>query len=169
MVDTGLRAGVVLKKAKEKVTMLLEKQQEFKHMQEARELKRRGEPIEVKPSSLHLPTLQGEAAIGGSRVAKGKSRELVESNEEGNGNNGSNNDSNDNVPLAQKQSASPTLVASKEGEGDVEMREMTPLATVAEVEQEASNMEVKGEKEFEAAPVTMEEDKEEDKGAGEVK
>ncbi|KAG5720901.1 hypothetical protein E4T56_gene385 [Termitomyces sp. T112] len=111
----------------------------------------------------------GEAAIGGSRVAKGKSRELVESNEEGNGNNGSNNDSNDNVPLAQKQSASPTLVASKEGEGDVEMREMTPLATVAEVEQEASNMEVKGEKEFEAAPVTMEEDKEEDKGAGEVK
>ncbi|KAG5715371.1 hypothetical protein E4T56_gene8236 [Termitomyces sp. T112] len=53
-------------------------------------------------------------------------------------------------------------VASKEGEGDVEMREMTPLAMVAEVEPEASNMEVKGEEEFEAAPATIEEDEEEE-------
>ncbi|KAG5729282.1 hypothetical protein E4T56_gene8060 [Termitomyces sp. T112] len=60
-------------------------------------------------------------------------------------------------------------VTSEEGEGDVEMRETTPLAMVAEVEQEASNMEVKGKEEFKAAPVTIEEDKEEDKEAGEVK
>ncbi|KAG5348790.1 hypothetical protein C0989_008190 [Termitomyces sp. Mn162] len=33
------------------------------------------------------------------------------------------------------------MVASKEGEGDVEMRKTTPLATVAEAEQEASDME----------------------------
>ncbi|KAG5335740.1 hypothetical protein C0989_000516, partial [Termitomyces sp. Mn162] len=61
------------------------------------------------------------------------------------------------------------MVTSKEGEGDVEMRETTPLVTVAEVEQEASNMEVKGEEEFEAAPVAIEEDKEKDKGAEETR
>ncbi|KAG5349341.1 hypothetical protein C0989_004492 [Termitomyces sp. Mn162] len=38
---------------------------------------------------------------------------------------------------------------------------------VTEVEQEASDMEVKGKEEFEAAPVTIKEDKEEDKGAKE--
>ncbi|KNZ71643.1 hypothetical protein J132_07874 [Termitomyces sp. J132] len=56
-------------------------------------------------------------------------------------------------------------VASKEGEGDVEMRETTPLVTVAEVEREASNMdvEVEGEEEFEAAPATIEEDEEEER------
>ncbi|KAG5716134.1 hypothetical protein E4T56_gene10938 [Termitomyces sp. T112] len=35
------------------------------------------------------------------------------------------------------------MVASEEGEGDVEMRETTPLATVAEAEREASDMEEK--------------------------
>ncbi|KNZ75669.1 hypothetical protein J132_02443 [Termitomyces sp. J132] len=82
------------------------------------------------------------------------------------------------MPLAQKQPASPALVtstkqpwkvASEEGEGDVEMRETTPLVMVTEVEQEASNMEVEDEEEFKAAPVTIEEDKEENEGAGEVK
>ncbi|KAG5333522.1 hypothetical protein C0989_005593, partial [Termitomyces sp. Mn162] len=155
MVDTGLGAGLVLKKAKGKVIMLLNKQQEFKHMQGA-----------------------GEAVVGGSGVTKVKSRELVESDKEGDGNDGSDNDSDNNMLLAQKQPARPTLVAStkqlwtvasKEGEGDVEMRETTPLVMVTEVEQEASNMEVKGEEEFEAAPVAIEEDKEEDEGAGEVK
>ncbi|KAG5724430.1 hypothetical protein E4T56_gene15970 [Termitomyces sp. T112] len=120
----------------------------------------------------------GEAVVGGSGVTKVKSRELVESDKEGDGNDGSDNDSDNNMLLAQKQPARPTLVAStkqlwtvasKEGEGDVEMRETTPLVMVTEVEQEASNMEVKGEEEFEAAPVAIEEDKEEDEGAGEVK
>ncbi|KNZ76067.1 hypothetical protein J132_00343 [Termitomyces sp. J132] len=50
----------------------------------------------------------------------------------------------------------------EEGEGDVEMRETTPLAIVAEVEQEASNMEVEGEEEFEATPAAIEEDEEEE-------
>ncbi|KAG5729495.1 hypothetical protein E4T56_gene4633 [Termitomyces sp. T112] len=54
------------------------------------------------------------------------------------------------------------VVASEEGEGDVEMRETTPLAIVAEVEQEASNMEVEGEEEFEATPAAIEEDEEEE-------
>ncbi|KAG5723187.1 hypothetical protein E4T56_gene261 [Termitomyces sp. T112] len=45
-----------------------------------------------------------------------------------------------------------------EGEGDVEMRETTPLVTVAEVEQEASDMEVEGKEEFEAAPATIEDE-----------
>ncbi|KAG5349007.1 hypothetical protein C0989_006573 [Termitomyces sp. Mn162] len=49
-------------------------------------------------------------------------------------------------------------IASKEGEGNVEMRETTSLATVAEAEQEASNMEVKGKEELVA-----EEDKEEER------
>ncbi|KAG5348939.1 hypothetical protein C0989_007086, partial [Termitomyces sp. Mn162] len=54
------------------------------------------------------------------------------------------------------------MVISKEGEGDVEMRETTPLVMVAEVEWEASDMEVKGEEEFEAAPATIKEDEEEE-------
>ncbi|KNZ72325.1 hypothetical protein J132_04015 [Termitomyces sp. J132] len=60
------------------------------------------------------------------------------------------------------------MVTSKEEEGDMEMRETTPLATVAEVEQEASNMEVKSKEEFEAAPATLKKDKEEEKRAKEV-
>ncbi|KAG5330761.1 hypothetical protein C0989_008675, partial [Termitomyces sp. Mn162] len=55
------------------------------------------------------------------------------------------------------------MVASKEGEEDVEMREMTPLAMVAEVEQEASNMEVEGKEEFEAAPAPIEAGEEEER------
>ncbi|KNZ78241.1 hypothetical protein J132_01219 [Termitomyces sp. J132] len=56
----------------------------------------------------------------------------------------------------------------KEGEGDVEMKETTLLATVAEVEREASDMEVKGKEEFEAAPAAIKEDEEEER-AEEVK
>ncbi|KAG5716192.1 hypothetical protein E4T56_gene10768 [Termitomyces sp. T112] len=93
-----------------------------------------------------------EVAIGGSRIAKGRSRELVESDEESNGNDGSDNNSNNDMPLAQKQPTSPTLVTSAK----------QPQTIASE---EASDMKVKGEEEFEAAPVTMEEDK----GAGEVK
>ncbi|KNZ81497.1 hypothetical protein J132_00463 [Termitomyces sp. J132] len=78
VVDTGLGAGVKLEKAKGKVTVLLEKQQEYKCMQGACE------------------------------------------------NCWANNDPEG---------------CCEEGEGDVEMRETTPLATVAEAEREASNME----------------------------
>ncbi|KAG5348890.1 hypothetical protein C0989_007411 [Termitomyces sp. Mn162] len=53
-------------------------------------------------------------------------------------------------------------IASEEGERNMEMREMTPLAMVAEVEQEASNMEIKGEEELKVVPVATEEDKEEE-------
>ncbi|KAG5349744.1 hypothetical protein C0989_002089 [Termitomyces sp. Mn162] len=63
----------------------------------------------------------------------------------------------------------PRMVASEEGEKDVKMRETTPLVMVAEVEWGLSDMEVKDEEEFEAAPVTIKEDKEEDKGAKKVK
>ncbi|KAG5732633.1 hypothetical protein E4T56_gene16913 [Termitomyces sp. T112] len=133
-------------------------------VEQQRELKRRGEPVEVKPSSLHLPTLQGEAAIGSSGVAKVKSREVVESDKDDNGNNSSDSNNSSNG-----DDDRPRTVASKEGKKDMEMRETTPLVMVAEVEWEASDMEVKGEEEFEAAPVTIEEDKEEDKGAEEVK
>ncbi|KAG5725398.1 hypothetical protein E4T56_gene8853, partial [Termitomyces sp. T112] len=89
-----------------------------------------------------------EAVIGGGGGAKVKSREMVESDKDG-----SKNDSDGDVPLAQKQAASPVLVtsakqsqtvASEEGEGDVEMGETTPLAMVAEVEREASGMEIEG-------------------------
>ncbi|KAG5333478.1 hypothetical protein C0989_005762, partial [Termitomyces sp. Mn162] len=228
VVDTGLGAGVKLEKAKGKVTVSLEKQQEYKHIQGAcdncwanndpegcwypmgvqpcyccdstrkscshsrwllrstggkfakriatkvasvrnarafveqqRELARRGEPIEIKHSSLILPTSQEEAVVGGSGGAKVKSREVVESDKD-------NNDSDGNVPLARKQAASPASVASKEGEGEVEMRETTSLATVAEAEWEASNMEVKGGEELKAVPAVAEEDQEE-KRAEEVK
>ncbi|KNZ81898.1 hypothetical protein J132_10177 [Termitomyces sp. J132] len=127
-----------------------------------------GEPIEVKHLSLNLPTSQEQATSGGSRGAKVKSRELVKSDKEDGGNDGDDNDSNDEVPLAQKQTASSALVTSEEGEGDVEMRETTPLAAVAEVEWEVSNMEVEGKEEFEAAPVAIKENKEEDEEAEEV-
>ncbi|KNZ71519.1 hypothetical protein J132_09181 [Termitomyces sp. J132] len=119
--------------------------------------------------SLKLLISQEEVAIGGSGIARVKSREVVESNKEDDDNNGSNNNGNNEVPLAQKCPASPTLVASEEGEKDMEMREMTPLATVAEVEREVSDMEVKGKEEQEAATVAIEEDKGEDKGAKEAK
>ncbi|KNZ80006.1 hypothetical protein J132_08006 [Termitomyces sp. J132] len=118
-------------------------------VEQQRELARQGEPIEVKHFSLNLLTLQEESAVGGSGVAKVKSRELVESNKD---------DSNNNSDA----------IASKEEEGDVEMREMTPLAMIAEVEWEASNMEVKGEEELKVVPVATEEDKEEE-SAEEVK
>ncbi|KNZ73999.1 hypothetical protein J132_08653 [Termitomyces sp. J132] len=183
MVDTGLGAGLVLKKAKGKVIMLLNKQQEFKHIVTTAgpTMTQRAAGTHRGPSPAIIATAPGgagEAVVGGSGVTKVKSRELVESDKEGDGNDGSDNDSDNNMLLAQKQPARPTLVASakqlwtvasKEGEGDVEMRETTPLVMVTEVEQEASNMEVKGEEEFEAAPVAIEEDKEEDEGAGEVK
>ncbi|KNZ71664.1 hypothetical protein J132_07830 [Termitomyces sp. J132] len=140
-------------------------------VEQQRELVRRGESIELKPSSLSLPTLQEEVTSGSSGGTKVKSKEWVESDEDG-GNDGGNNDNDDEVPLAQKQAARPAsvasakrpqTVASKEGEGDMEMMEMTFLATVAEVEQEASNMEVKGKEEFEAAPAAIEEDEEEER------
>ncbi|KNZ78374.1 hypothetical protein J132_01027 [Termitomyces sp. J132] len=130
-------------------------------VEQQRELARRGEPIEVKHSSLILPTSQEEAVVGGSGGAKVKSREVVESNKD-------NNDSDGNVPLARKRAASPASVASEEGEGEVEMRETTPLATVAEAEREASNMEVKGGEELKAVLAVAEEDQEE-KRAEEVK
>ncbi|KAG5336891.1 hypothetical protein C0989_011648 [Termitomyces sp. Mn162] len=111
-----------------------------------------------------------EVTSGSSGGAKAKSKEWVESNEDS-GNGGGDNNNDDEVPLAQKRAASsasiasakqPQTVASKEGEGDVEMRETTTLAIVAEVEQEARDMEVEGKEEFEAAPATIEEDKEEE-------
>ncbi|KAG5349154.1 hypothetical protein C0989_005573 [Termitomyces sp. Mn162] len=140
-------------------------------IEQQRELARRGESIKLKPSSLSLPTLQEEVTSGSSGGAKAKSKEWVKSNEDS-GNDSGDNDNNNEVPLARKQAASPVSVASakqprpvasEEGEGDVEMREMTPLATAAEMEQEASNMEVKGKEEFEAAPATIKEDKEEER------
>ncbi|KNZ81262.1 hypothetical protein J132_02097 [Termitomyces sp. J132] len=100
VVDTGLGAGVKLEKAKGKVTVLLEKRQEYKRMQ----------------------------GVCDTCWA-------------------------DNDPEG----------CCKEGEGDVEMRETTPLATVAEAEREASNMEVKGKEELKAVPAVAEENKEEER------
>ncbi|KAG5732823.1 hypothetical protein E4T56_gene2753 [Termitomyces sp. T112] len=117
-------------------------------MERQRELVRQGEPIEVKHSSLNLLTLQEELVGGGSGVTKVKSRELVESNKD-NSNNNSDGDR-------------PQTIASEEGEGDMEMREMTPLVMVTKVEWEASNMEIKGEGELEVVPVATEEDKKEE-------
>ncbi|KAG5732286.1 hypothetical protein E4T56_gene11368 [Termitomyces sp. T112] len=174
VVDTGLGAGMKLEKAKGKVTVLLVKQQEYKRMQGAcNNCWANNDP---EGCCLSLLTLQEEVTSGSSGGAKAKSKEWVESNEDS-GDDGSDNDNDNKVPLAQKQAASPAsvasakqprMVASEEGEGDVEMREMTPLATVAEVKQEASNMEVKGEEEFEAAPAAIEKDEEEER-AEEVK
>ncbi|KNZ78149.1 hypothetical protein J132_01674 [Termitomyces sp. J132] len=89
-----------------------------------------------------------------------KSREMVESDEDDD-----NNGSDGNMPRALKRAASPSSVASakrprtvtsEEGREDMEMRETTPLATVAEVE--ASDMEIRGEEEVEAVPVATEEE-----------
>ncbi|KAG5329305.1 hypothetical protein C0989_009941, partial [Termitomyces sp. Mn162] len=227
VVDTGLGAGVKLDKAKGKVTVSLEKRQEYKRTQGAcdncwadndpegcwyptgvqpcyrcdstrkscshsglssrstgskfakriaikaasvrsarafverqRELARRGEPIKVKHSSLTLPTSQEEGLVGGSGGARVKSREMVESDEDDD-DNGSDGD----TLRALKRAASPSsvasakrprTVASEEGREDMEMRETTPLATVAEVE--ASDMEIEGEEEVEAVPVATEEE-----------
>ncbi|KAG5728891.1 hypothetical protein E4T56_gene5608 [Termitomyces sp. T112] len=210
VVYTGMGAGVKLEKAKGKVTVLLEKWQEYKHTQGAcdncwadndpegcwypigvqpcyccdstrksclhsgrssrstggkfakriatkaalvrnarafverqRELAKRGESIKIKHLSLILPMSQEEAGVGGSGGAKVKSRKVVESDED-------NNNSNGDVPF-------------KEGEGDVEMRETTPLATVTEAEREASNMGVEGKEELKVVPAAAEENKEEER------
>ncbi|KAG5349723.1 hypothetical protein C0989_002179 [Termitomyces sp. Mn162] len=165
VVDTGLGAGVKLEKAKGKVTVSLEKQQEYKRTHGVCN----NCWADNDPEGCWYPTR--EVTSGSSRGAKVKSKEWVESDEDG-GNNGNNHNNDNKVPLAQKQVASPAPVASakrpqtvarEEGEGDVEMRETTPLVTVAEVEQEASGMEVEGEEEFEAAPATIKADKEEER------
>ncbi|KAG5735073.1 hypothetical protein E4T56_gene20512 [Termitomyces sp. T112] len=113
--------------------------------------------------------------VRGSGVAKGKqqekSKEVVESEDKsGDREDDGDNDGSDNVPLAQKQVSSlmpvasakrPRTVASEEGEQeaeDVEMREMTPLSTVAEVEPMASRGEVEGEGEGEAEAIEVNED-----------
>ncbi|KNZ80867.1 hypothetical protein J132_04126 [Termitomyces sp. J132] len=70
--------------------------------------------------------------------------------------------------VRQEDSNEGGIITSEEGEGDVEMREMTPLAMVTKVEQEASDMEVKGKEEFEAAQAAIKEDEEEER-AKEVK
>ncbi|KAG5341614.1 hypothetical protein C0989_008889 [Termitomyces sp. Mn162] len=60
----------------------------------------------------------------------------------------------------------------KEGEEemeDVEIREKTPLAMIAEVEPATSNMEVKGKEEFKARAVDADEDKNKDEGKDEEK
>ncbi|KAG5715698.1 hypothetical protein E4T56_gene532 [Termitomyces sp. T112] len=88
-----------------------------------------------------------EVMSGSSGGTKAKSKEWVESDENG------------ASPASVATAKRPQMVASEEGEGDVEMREITPLATVAAVEQEESDMEVEGKKEFEAAPAAIEEDK----------
>ncbi|KAG5332821.1 hypothetical protein C0989_006516 [Termitomyces sp. Mn162] len=88
VVDTGLGAGVKLEKAKGKVTVSLEKRQEYKRMQGVEEV-----------------------MSGSSRGTKAKSKEWVESDEDS-GNNGGDNDNDNKVPLAQKQAASPASVAS---------------------------------------------------------
>ncbi|KNZ82335.1 hypothetical protein J132_00150 [Termitomyces sp. J132] len=115
------------------------------------------------------------STFGGSGVAKGKqqekSKEVVESEDKsGDQEDDGNNDGSDNMPLAQKQVSSlmlvtsakrPRTVASKEGEQeaeDVEMREMTPLSMVAEVEPMASRGEVEGKGEGEAEAIEVNED-----------
>ncbi|KNZ78649.1 hypothetical protein J132_11090 [Termitomyces sp. J132] len=190
VVDTGLGAGVKLEKAKGKVMVPLERRQEYKHTQGARNncwadndpegccgrlLRSTGgkfaKKIATKAALVRNTRAfmeqqrelsQEEAVIGGGGGAKVKSREMVESDEDG-----SDNDSDGDVPLAQKQAASsvlvtstkrPRTVASEEGEGDMEMGETTPLATVAEVEREASNMEIEGKEELEVIPVAAEEE-----------
>ncbi|KAG5719134.1 hypothetical protein E4T56_gene11872 [Termitomyces sp. T112] len=217
VVNMGMGAGVVLEKAKRKLTVLLEKQQAFRQEQgvcnncwaendpegcwyptgaqpcycynstrkgclysgkssrstgkRQRELARKGEPIQAEHSSLHLPTLWDGTAVGGSAVAKGKqqekSKETVESEDEGSDRA---SDNNDNVPLACKQSASPASVASakqlrtvtsEEGEKeveDVEMREETLLVMIAEVKPVVSSRAVESEEEVEAEAIDVEED-----------
>ncbi|KNZ77264.1 hypothetical protein J132_05974 [Termitomyces sp. J132] len=140
VVDTGLGAGVKLEKAKGKVTVSLEKRQDATTAGPIMTQRAAGTPLGSSP----VIAMTEGAVVGGGGGTKVKSREVVET-------------------LAQKQAASPTSVASKEREGDVEMRETTPLAMVTEAEREASDMEVEGEEELKAVPAAAEEDKEEER------
>ncbi|KAG5331695.1 hypothetical protein C0989_007442 [Termitomyces sp. Mn162] len=115
VVDTGLGAGMKLEKAKGKVTVSLEKRQEYKRMQGACD----NCWADNDPEGCWYPT--------------------------------------------GVQPCYRCNIASKEGEGDVEMRETTPLVTVTEAEWEASDMEVEGEEELKAVPAAAEEDKEEER------
>ncbi|KAG5351018.1 hypothetical protein C0989_008309 [Termitomyces sp. Mn162] len=109
-----------------------------------------------------------------------KSREMVESNDEASnkkGNSSSNN--SDDMPLAQKQAASPALVAltkqqkmvtsNKKGEEqdeDVEMRVGTLLATVAKVEMVTSGGVVEGGQEVKEEAMEVEKDEESNEEVG---
>ncbi|KNZ77755.1 hypothetical protein J132_03978 [Termitomyces sp. J132] len=112
--------------------------------------------------------------VGSSGIAKGeqqeKSHKMVKSEEDASDKEGTSNSNNDNnMPLASKQAASLTLVASEEvGEKgqDVEMRETTPLATVAEVEPLVSGGEVKNRQEVKEKVVEVEKDEESKKELG---
>ncbi|KAG5350074.1 hypothetical protein C0989_000332 [Termitomyces sp. Mn162] len=138
VVDMGMGTGVVLEKAKGKSTVLPEERLAFKECQGADGM-----------------------AYGGSVVAKGrqqeKSKEMVESEDEASSrrsNNGSNNGDDSSIHQ-------PRAVTSKEGEEeieDVEMREKTPLATIAEVEPAVSG----GEVEYEVKEGAMEVEKDEE-------
>ncbi|KAG5350021.1 hypothetical protein C0989_000615 [Termitomyces sp. Mn162] len=142
-----------------------------------RELAKRKKPIQVKHSSLSLLMSQDGAVAGGSSVAKGrqqkKSCKMVESEEEDGNTSSSSGSNNDNdMPLAWKWAVTPSSVAStkqqkivasergREEQEDVEMREKTPLATVAEVEPAASRGEVEGEQEVEEEAIEVEKDEE---------
>ncbi|KNZ77140.1 hypothetical protein J132_06135 [Termitomyces sp. J132] len=163
VVDTGLGAGVKLEKAKEKVMVSLEKRQEYKCTQGVcdncwadndpegccgQSSRSTGGKFAKK---IATKAASEEAVVGGSGGAKVKSREVVESDED------------DTSPALVASAKRLQTVANEEGERDVEMRETTPLAIVAEVEREASNMEVEGEEELEAVPAMAEEDKEEER------
>ncbi|KAG5335983.1 hypothetical protein C0989_012411 [Termitomyces sp. Mn162] len=169
VVNMGMGAGVVLEKAKRKLTVLLEKQQAFR--QEQGVCNNCWAENDPEGCCLHLPTLWDGTAVGGSAVAKSKqqekSKETVESEDEGSDRA---SDNNDNVPLACKQSASPASVASakqlrtvtsEEGEKeveDVEMREETLLVMIAEVKPVVSSRAVESEEEVEAEAIDVEED-----------
>ncbi|KAG5723820.1 hypothetical protein E4T56_gene9885 [Termitomyces sp. T112] len=173
----GIAKGTGSKFIKRIVAQAALVQQASSFVERQRELAAWKEPIQIKHLSLNLLTSQDGIVVGGSGVAKGKqqekSQEVVESKEDASNEEGISN-SNDNMLLCQKHAASPAwvalpkqqrMIASKEGEDgqeDMEMREKTPLATVAEVEPAASGgeveeeaMEVEANKESNKEPVVQ--------------
>ncbi|KAG5729811.1 hypothetical protein E4T56_gene991 [Termitomyces sp. T112] len=181
VVDTGMGTGVVLKKAKEK-SMVSPEERKFvkkiatkvalvwqarRFVERQRELAERKEPIQIKHSSLNLPTLQDGTTVGGSGVIKSKwqkkSHKVVESEEDASNKKGiSNSNNNNDMPLAHKQAASLTSVSRQEvgeEERDVKMREKIPLAMVTEVEPVISRGEV-GKQEVKEGAMKIEKDEE---------
>ncbi|KAG5349333.1 hypothetical protein C0989_004571, partial [Termitomyces sp. Mn162] len=180
VVDTGLGAGVKLEKAKGKVTVLLEKRQEYKRTQGVcdncwanndpegcwyptgvqpcyccdstrKSCSHSGWSLRSTGSKFTKRIATKVASVRNARAFVEQQRELARRGE--------------HIEVKHLSLLLPTLQegAVVGGGGGAKMRETTPLATVTEAEQEASDMEVKGKEELEAVPAAAEEDKEEER------
>ncbi|KAG5337582.1 hypothetical protein C0989_009267 [Termitomyces sp. Mn162] len=113
-----------------------------------------------------LPRLATTSRSKGKGKGKGKAQDKDNKDIEDSGKGGIGKECEGFCGAAEGVGEKRGQLLSKEGKRDVEMREMTPLVTVAEVGWEVSDMEVEGEGKPEVVAIVIEK---KDKGAKETK